>query len=146
MTLFGTAVPNQEIIRSDFQMNIHYLLIFNKSGTCLYARNFSKYYNLKENLITGFCSAFISFSMEMIGRQIQSIEMGNDKFVLFEKNQFHYGLLCNSIGNLALLEEIVEKINDCFVNYIKTKNNNMGLTDIQVRLPTRGSLNILSSY
>lgn len=127
MTLFGTAVPNHEIIRSDCQMNIHYLLIFNKSGTCLYARNFSKYYNLEENLITGFCTAFMSFSMEMIGRQIKSIEMGSDKFVLFEKEQFHYGLLCNSIGNLALLEEIIEKINICFDNYIKTNKVNIRL-------------------
>ena len=113
---------NTKVIRSINKSTIHNLFLFNKSGICLYGRNFTNYYQMENNLITSFFTALASFTKEVIGNKFKNIEMGNVKFVIIQKNILHYAILCDTIVNIILLENIISKINTHFVDYI-TKNN-----------------------
>ena len=118
-------INSSKIIRTASSTGIHNLFVFTRSGICLYAQNFSACYNMEDNLITSFFTALMSFTKEVIGNKIKTIEMANVKFVLFQKNLFYYGLLCNSIENLILLEHLISKINDLFLDYINKNKINI---------------------
>lgn len=111
-----------KIRRSSKNKNIHNLFIFNKSGICLYGKNFTNIYNFEENLVSSFFSALMSFTSEMMGDQIKTVEMSGIKFVIVQKEKFYYALLCHSIENLILLEDIVNKINLEILSYIESAN------------------------
>ncbi len=107
------------------QKLVHNFFIFNKSGICVFGRNYSKQYNMEENLISSFFSALMSFSKEVIGNKIKAIEMGAVKFVIIEKGSIFYGFLCDSLENILFLEEIVSKINVLFMDYVNKNKVNV---------------------
>lgn len=101
---------------------IHNLFVFNKSGVCFYGRNFTDYINVEKNLISPFITALMTFAKEMIGKRFKIIEMEDIKIVIFEKNYLYYCVLCDTIENLTLLDEIISKINKKLTSYL-IKNN-----------------------
>ncbi len=105
--------------------NIHNLYIFNRSGICFYGKNFTTYFKTEKNLISPFITALMSFSQEMIGKKFRTIEMGDVKFVIFERGKLFYNILCDSIENEMFLGEIISKINDRISNYIDKENFNI---------------------
>ena len=104
---------------------IHNLFIFNRSGICFYGKDFTNYFKMEKNLISPFITALMSFSQEMIGKKFRTIEMGDVKFVIFERGKINYNILCDSIENEMFLEEIISKINDRLSNYIDKENINI---------------------
>lgn len=102
-------------------LNIHKLFIFNRSGICFYGKNFTDYYKMEENLVSPFITALMSFSKEMIGKKFRTIEMGDVKFVIFERGIINYNILCDSIENERFLGEIISKINPRLIAYITKK-------------------------
>jgi len=105
-------------------VKIHNLFIFNRAGICIYGLNFSQIYTIEqEQLISSYFTALMSFTKELIGDKIKTVEMGGGiKLVVFEKGNLFYCILCATFENLALLEEIIAKIHTIFLTYIK-KNN-----------------------
>jgi len=78
---------------------------------------------MEKNLISPFITALMTFSLEMIGKKkFRIIEMGDVKFVIFEKGKLIYNILCDSIENEMFLEEIIAKINDRLLDYIEKAN------------------------
>jgi len=117
--------------RTSNKKDIHLFLIFNKSGLCIYARNFTNLYQMEENLMSSFCFAIMSFSKEIIGDKVRTIEMGTVKFIIIEKQLFYYGILCKSEENLLHLEELISQIHLQFLTYVKKKNINIESESIQ---------------
>ncbi|MFX1389341.1 MAG: hypothetical protein ACFE9Z_04665 [Promethearchaeota archaeon] len=110
------------IKRSYDNTNIHNIFIFNNAGICFYSKNFTNYFEVEKNLVSPFITAIMSFSKEMIGKKFKTLEMGDVKFVIFEKGNINYNILCDSIENENFLEEIVFKINKRVKSYmIKNK-------------------------
>ena len=68
-------------------MNIHNLFIFNKSCICIYGLNLTNLYPLEqEQIISSYFTALMSFTKELIGNKIKTVEMGGGiKLVVFEK-------------------------------------------------------------
>jgi len=122
---------SEKIIRSPNRLSIHNLFIFNTSGICIYGRNFTNYYNMESNLITSFFTALASFTKEVIGNKFKTIEMGDVKFVIIQKNGFNYAILCDTIENIIFLENIISKINTHFVNYISKNNININIESVR---------------
>ena len=104
---------------------IHNLFVFNKSGVCFYGRNFTDYIKVEKNLISPFISALMSFAKEMIGKKFKIIEMEDIKIVIFEKNSLYYGVLCDTIENITVLDEIVSKIHQRIASYLIKKKVNI---------------------
>jgi len=125
MVINEKLVSNSKIQRTLPKRAIHNLFIFNKSGICLYGRNFDNKYHLTEKqFISSFFSAITSFTKAIMKKKVKTIEMGNVKFVIIEKDEFFYCLLCDSIQNLMILEEFISKVNFTFNWYIyKNKIN-----------------------
>ncbi|MHA1146731.1 MAG: hypothetical protein ACTSR8_00635 [Promethearchaeota archaeon] len=113
-------------IRTNHKKSIHKLLIFNKTGSCLYVRNLTAEYKMEENLLCSFFFAIMSFSKEIVGDKVKTIEMGGVKFVIIEKELFYFGILCKSMENIAFLEDIICKINSRFITYINENKINIG--------------------
>ena len=119
---------SSKIRRSSSEKSIHYLFIFNKSGICLYGKNFTDVYKLiDKQLLSSFFTALRAFTKEVIGTNIKSVGMGDVKFVLIRRGFVYYGILCNSYENLMLLETIISKINFRFSEYVHKNNINMGV-------------------
>jgi len=117
---------SSKIRRSSSEKSIHYLFIFNKSGICLYSKNFTSVYKLiDKQLLSSFFTALRAFTKEVIGTNIKTIGMGDVKFVLIRRRFVYYGILCNSNENLILLENIISKIHFRFVEYVTRNNINM---------------------
>ena len=125
------STTSMKVIRSTNKSSIHNLFIFNKSGICLYGRNFTNYYKMENNLITSFFTALASFTKEIIGNKFKSIEMGDVKFVIIQKNVFNYAILCDNVVNIILLENIISKINTHIVDFIKKHNVNINIEHIR---------------
>ena len=104
---------------------IHNLFVFNKSGICFYGRNFTDYIKVEKNLISPFISALMSFAKEMIGKKFKIIEMEDVKIVIFEKNSLYYGVLCDMVENMTILEDIILKIHQRITSYLIKKNVNI---------------------
>ncbi|UCC19441.1 MAG: hypothetical protein JSV62_15285, partial [Promethearchaeota archaeon] len=86
--------------------------------------NFTDYFVMEKNLVSPFLTAVMSFSKEMFGIKFKTLEMGDVKFVIFEKGSINYNFLCDTIENEAFLEEIISKINKQLTSYmVKNKIN-----------------------
>ena len=119
-----------KIKRAPEKLNIHNLFIFNKSGICIYGLNLTNLYPIEqEQLISSYFTALMSFTKELIGDKIKTVEMGGGiKLVVFEKRTLYYSLLCSTIENLELLEAIISKVNSKFLEYV---NKNKIKTDLE---------------
>ncbi|MFX1312811.1 MAG: hypothetical protein ACFFHD_09385, partial [Promethearchaeota archaeon] len=100
MTTQEQLVLHSKIKRYDENFNIHNIYIFNKAGICFYSKNFTDHFKIEKNLLSPFITALMSFSEEMIGKRIKTIEMNDLKLVIFEKNSIFYSVLSDSIENL----------------------------------------------
>jgi len=107
------------IKRWDENTTIHNIFIFNKSGICFYGVSFTNDFRIEKNLLSPFITALMSFSKEMIGKDFKTIEMGDIKIVIFEKESLFYSILCDSIENVMLLDDIISKINDKLKSYVR---------------------------
>jgi len=119
-----------KIKRAPEKLNIHNLFIFNISGICIYGLNLTNLYPIEqEQLISSYFTALMSFTKELIGDKIKTVEMGGGiKLVVFEKRTLYYSLLCSTIENLELLEAIISKVNSKFLEYV---NKNKIKTDLE---------------
>jgi len=119
-----------KIKRAPEKLSIHNLFIFNKSGICIYGLNLTNLYPIEqEQLISSYFTALMSFTKELIGDKIKTVEMGSGiKLVVFEKRGLYYSLLCSTIENLELLEAIIAKIHSKFLDYV---NKNKIKTDLE---------------
>ena len=119
-----------KIKRAPEKLNIHNLFIFNKSGICIYGLNLTNLYPIEqEQLISSYFTALMSFTKELIGDKIKTVEMGGGiKLVVFEKKSLYYSILCSTIENLELLEAIIKKVNSKFIEYV---NKNKIKTDLE---------------
>ena len=86
---------------------------------------------MENNLITSFFTALGSFTKEVIGNKFKTIEMGDVKFVIIQKNVFNYALLCDSTISLIYLENIVSEINTHFFNYITKNHVNINIESVK---------------
>ena len=112
------------IKRTPEKFKIHNLFIFNKSGICIYGLNLTNLYPIEqEQLISSYFTALMSFTKELIGDKIKTVEMGGGiKLVVFEKRTLFYSILCSINENLEFLEELISKIESQFLKYVN-KNN-----------------------
>ncbi len=71
--------------RTPEKFKIHNLFIFNKSGICIYGLNLTNLYPIEqEQLISSYFTALMSFTKELIGDKIKTVEMGGYiKLVVF---------------------------------------------------------------
>lgn len=119
-------MPTPSIIKRFYKnINIHNLFIYNKAGICFYGKSFTDYFKAEKNLVSPFITALMSFSKEMIGKKFKTIEMGDVKFVIFEKGSINYNILCDTIENEMFLEEIISKVNKRIMGYIIKKRINI---------------------
>jgi len=119
-------LPLSSIIKRSYEnINIHNIFIFNRSGVCFYGKNFTDYFKVEKNLVSPFITALMSFSKEMIGKKFKTLEMGDVKFVIFEKGSLNYNILCDTIENENFLEELISKINKRLSTYIIKKKINI---------------------
>lgn len=126
MIIEKKSTVSSKIRRSSSEKSIHYLFIFNKSGICLYGKNFTGVYKLiDKQLLSSFFTALRAFTKEVIGTNIKTVGMGEVKFVLIRRGSVYYGILCNSHENLILLETIISKISFKFTEYVNKNNINM---------------------
>ena len=119
MSLKELSLISSKIKRYPEKMNIHNVFIFRDSGICLYSRNFTNYYDMEDNLIASFVTALRSFTQEIVGKRIGTIEMGNLKFTIIKKVEYLYGFLSDIEESVLLLEDIAEKINIQYLKYVK---------------------------
>ena len=112
------------IKRTPEKFKIHNLFVFNKSGICIYGLNLTNLYPIEqEQLISSYFTALMSFTKELIGDKIKTVEMGGGiKLVVFEKKTLFYSILCSTIENLEFLEDLISKIESQFLKYV-FKNN-----------------------
>lgn len=119
------TIPENSLLsrikRSSEILSIHNLLIFNRSGICIYGISFTDLFRLEqEQLISSYFTALMSFTNELIGDKIKALEMGGGvKLTIFEKNNLIYGLLCDTDENLIMLENIISKLHVKFIKYVK---------------------------
>jgi len=120
MTIPDDSIVLSKIKRFPEKLNFHQLLIFNKSGICLYKLNISDSFPIEEEqLISSYFTALMSFTKELVGNKIKAIEMGgNIKLVVFEKKNIYYVLLCDSIENKLLIKELISCIHQEFLDYV----------------------------
>ncbi|MEJ2279626.1 MAG: hypothetical protein P8Y70_18075 [Candidatus Lokiarchaeota archaeon] len=103
---------------------IHYILIFNRYGICLFSLNLSNIYSIDENLISAFCSALISFSEEMIGNRVKTIEMGDKILSLIQNGCLFTGVLHEFIHSSTYVETKIKQINNIFQEYLEINKVN----------------------
>ena len=127
MTLIDKSIFTNDIDKSIDLINIHYLFVFNRAGICLYSRNFTNVYRMNDNLLSAFCSALISFSIEMVGKKLKIVDMNSVKIIIFQKDIFFYGFLCHSNQNLNLLRDYVKEIDNCIRDYVIKKKININV-------------------
>ena len=125
MIIQDQATFPSEATEDDKISLIHNLFVFNKSGVCFYGRNFTDYINVEKNLISPFITALMTFAKEMIGKRFKIIEMEDIKIVIFEKNSIYYSVLCDTIENITLLDEIISQINEKLTTYLIKNNINI---------------------
>ncbi|MFX1315489.1 MAG: hypothetical protein ACFE9T_06460 [Promethearchaeota archaeon] len=125
MIIEGKSKLHSKTKRFDSNTTIHNLFIFNKSGICFYGKSFTDYYRMEKNLISPFITALMSFSKEMIGKKFKTIDMGDIKLAIFEKKSLYYGVLCDSIENVILLDDIISKINVQLLNFVHRNKINI---------------------
>jgi hypothetical protein len=102
-------------------MKIHSLFILNKTGVCIYSRNFTEdFKSIEPNLITPFFSAIFSFSENVISQKTPEIlEMGGFRFVFQIKEKFIYTILADSSASLLFIKSRLESITKVFESFIE---------------------------
>jgi len=137
-----------KIKRVPNKMNFHQILIFNTSGICIYKLNISNLYLIdEEQLISSFFTALMSFTKELVGTEIQALEMSNNlKIVVLKKNKLFYIILCNSIENIAFVSKLIAKIDEKFNLYIERNEIHTDLEFIQDTDLDRSIEEIISDY
>ena len=120
MTIPDDSVIISKIKRYPEKLNFHQLLIFNKSGICIYKLNISDSFPIQEEqLISSYFTALMSFTRELVGNKIKALEMGgNLKLVVFERKNLYYILLCDSVENKSLIKELISCIHQEFLRYV----------------------------
>ena len=111
-----------KIKRYPVYMGIHNLFIFRKSGICIFGKNFTQRYKVEENLISAFFTAIRSFTQEVVGEKVKTVEMGKLKFTIIKKEEYYYGLLCNKNENMLILNDIIKKIHSEYMTQIQKHN------------------------
>ena len=122
MVLKQKAISSKKVMRSPDENTIHYLFIFNKAGTCLYSRNFTNFIRFEDSLVSGLFSAIQTFTNEVIGKKVESVNMGDLKFSIFEKEQLIYGLLCDMKESSTFLNLLTDRMNSEFLKYLERNN------------------------
>jgi len=124
MSLPDHSILFSKIKRCPDKLTIHNLFVFNKAGICIYGVNLTNLYRIEqEQLISSYFTALNSFTKELIGDKIKTVEMGGGiKLVVFEKGNLYYCILSDSIENLILLEDIISKVQSKFIKYIRRNN------------------------
>ncbi|TFG03053.1 MAG: hypothetical protein EU542_03440 [Promethearchaeota archaeon] len=102
-------------------MKIHSLFILNKTGACIYARNFTEdFKNIEPNLITPFFSAIFSFSENVISQKTPEVlEMGGFRFVFQIKEKFIYTILSDSSVSLLFVQSRLKTITKVFERFLE---------------------------
>ena len=102
-------------------MKIHSLFILNKTGVCIYARNFTDdFEGIEPNLITPFFSAIFSFSENVISQKTPEVlEMGGFRFVFQVKEKFIYTILSDSSVSLLFVKSRLKTITKAFENFLE---------------------------
>jgi len=120
MTIPDDSIIISKIKRYPEKLNFHQLLIFNKSGICIYKLNISDSFPIQEEqLISSYFTALMSFTRELVGNKIKALEMGgNLKLVVFERKNLYYILLCDSVENKSLIKELISCIHQEFLRYV----------------------------
>ena len=67
----------------------------------------------------------MSFAKEMLKKKFKIIEMEDIKIVIFEKNMIYYGVLCDTLENLTVLDDLITKIHQMIMSYLIKKNVNI---------------------
>jgi len=121
MTIPEDSLTLSKVKRVPDKMNFHQLLIFHKSGICIYKLDLSNFYLInEEQLISSYFTALMSFTKELVGTEIKAIEMSkNLKIVILIRNNFYYVILCDSIENMDLISDVISKLNAHFTQYIE---------------------------
>lgn len=101
-------------------MIIHSLFILQKTGVCIYSRNFTKDFdNIEANLITPFFSAIFSFSENVISKQTPEIlEMGGFRFVFKTYNSYIFTILSDSSTSLLFITSRLERLTEIFNEFL----------------------------
>ena len=101
-------------------MIIHSLFILQKTGVCIYSRNFTKNFdNIEANLITPFFSAIFSFSENVISKQTPEIlEMGGFRFVFKIYNSYIFTILSDSSTSLLFVNSRLERLTEIFNEFL----------------------------
>lgn len=120
MTIPDDSLIISKIKRFPEKLNFHQLLIFARSGICIYKLNISDSFPIQEEqLISSYFTALMSFTKELVGNKIKALEMGgNVKLVVFERKNLYYVLLCDSIENKSLIKELISRIHQEFLRYV----------------------------
>ncbi len=102
-------------------MKIHSLFILNKTGACIYSRNFTEdFRSIEPNLITPFFSAIFSFSENVISQKTPEVlEMGGFRFVFQIKEEFIYTILSDSSVSLLFIKSRLKTITKEFENFLE---------------------------
>ena len=102
-------------------MKIHSLFILNKTGACIYSRNFTEdFRSIEPNLITPFFSAIFSFSENVISQKTPEIlEMGGFQLVFQIKEEFIYTILSDSSVSLLFIKSRLKTITKEFENFLE---------------------------
>ena len=124
MTIPDDSIIISKIKRFPEKLNFHQLLVFGRSGICIYKLNISDSFPIQEEqLISSYFTALMSFTKELVGNKIKALEMGgNLKLVVFERKNLYYVLLCDSIENKSLIKELISCIHQEFLRYV-SKND-----------------------
>jgi hypothetical protein len=102
-------------------MKIHSLFILNKTGACIYSRNFTEDFNsIEPNLITPFFSAIFSFSENVISQKTPEVlEMGGFRFVFQINKEFIYTILSDSSISLLFIKSRLKNITKEFESFLE---------------------------
>ena len=130
MTTPEDSLMLSKVKRIPENMNFHQILIFHKSGICIYKLDLSNFYLInEEQLISSYFTALMSFTKELVGTEIKTIEMSkNLKIAILMRRNFYYVILCDSIENMILISDLVSKLDAHFLQYIE---ENEVQTDIE---------------
>jgi hypothetical protein len=140
----GTTIT-PKIKRFADKTHLHNLFIFNKSGICIFRLDLTESFKLEQDqLISSFFTALMTFTKEFLGNKIKTLEMAGVKFVIIEMDTVYYGLLCDSLENLMLLEDLISKIHVKFFEYVKENGINIFVQFVEDENLNEALLNVIN--
>ncbi len=104
-------------------MTIHSLFILNKAGVCLYSENFSEEFKFNVNLLTPFFSAIISFSQNLVNRDLEELEMSGLRFIFEIKKEFVFVILADVSDSILFISSRLIRIIKIFSSYYKESDD-----------------------